>query len=71
MKQPPLWKIAILIWLAIYPTITLFFGIFGEYLAAIEPLPLRTMLTTIVIVPLMVFVIVPFLQQILKKWLIQ
>lgn len=57
-----------LIWIAIYPTITLFFAFFGEYLVAINPLPLRTLAITVIIVPLMVFLIIPVLQKLMGKW---
>jgi antibiotic biosynthesis monooxygenase (ABM) superfamily enzyme len=54
MKPPKKWKMAILIWIAIYPTITTIFAVFGKQLIQINPLPLRTLAITIVIVPLMV-----------------
>lgn len=69
MKPPKKWKMAILIWLAIYPTITLLFLFFGKQFALIEPLPLRTFVITIVVVPLMVFLIIPFLQKLMAGWL--
>ncbi len=68
MKHPPRWKSAILIWLAIYPSITLFLFLFGERLMAL-PLPLRTMAITLVLVPLMVFVLLPMLQKLFAGWL--
>lgn len=60
---------ALIIWIAIYPTITTIFALFGKYLILIEPLPLRTLALTAVVVPLMVFVLIPFLQKLLAKWL--
>jgi len=69
MKPPKKWKMAILIWIAIYPTITLLFFFFGKELLKINPLPLRTLTLTIVVVPLMVFVLIPLLQKVLGKWL--
>lgn len=68
MKPPPKWKIAVLIWLAIYPSITLLFHFFGKQLLLI-PLPLRTLTITLILVPLMVFVLLPALQKAFKKWL--
>lgn len=59
---------AVLIWIAIYPTITLFFAFFGEHLIKINPLPLRTLAITVIIVPLMVFLIIPLLQKLMGKW---
>lgn len=69
MKPPKKWKMAILIWIAIYPTITLIFMFFGKDLLEIHPLPLRTFLLTLVVVPLMTFVLIPFLQKLLGNWL--
>ena len=68
MKPPPRWKTAVLIWLAIYPSITLFMLLFGEHLLAI-PIPLRTLAITLVLVPLMVFVLLPILQKLFAGWL--
>lgn len=69
MKPPKKWKMAVIIWLAIYPTITTLFLVFGKYLMLINPLPLRTLCLTVVVVPLMVFVLIPFLQKVFAKWL--
>ena len=66
--KPKKWKMAVLIWIAIYPTITLFFAFLGEYLVQINPLPLRTLVITVIVVPLMVFLIMPLLQKLMGKW---
>ena len=69
MKAPKKWKMAVLVWMAIYPTITLIFALLGDQFVQITPLPLRTLVITALVVPLMVFSIIPLLQRILKKWL--
>lgn len=69
MKPPKKWKMAVLIWIAIYPLITIVFAVFGKYLMQIEILPLRTLLMTIVLVPIMVFILIPTLQNMLGEWL--
>ena len=69
MKPPKKWKMAIVIWLAIYPLITTVFAIFGKYLMQIEILPLRTLIITAVMVPTMVFILIPVLQKLLANWL--
>ena len=69
MKPPKKWKMAILIWLAIYPLITTIFALLGKQLILIEPLPLRTLIITIIAVPIMVFVLTPTLQKVLHNWL--
>jgi antibiotic biosynthesis monooxygenase (ABM) superfamily enzyme len=69
MNPPKKWKLVIVIWLAIYPLITIVFLLFGKYLAMIEPLPLRTLAMTIILVPTMVFVMMPAIQKLLVNWL--
>lgn len=70
MKQPPKWKMAVLIWLGIYPTITLLVMLLFPYMAANNwPLALRTLTLTAIAVPIMTFVAIPFLQKLLKGWL--
>jgi antibiotic biosynthesis monooxygenase (ABM) superfamily enzyme len=69
MKPPKKWKMAIVIWIAIYPTITILFAVFGQHFLLINPLPLRTLVITLMVVPLMVFVILPNVQKAMGKWL--
>ncbi|MBA4241817.1 MAG: hypothetical protein C0448_13915 [Sphingobacteriaceae bacterium] len=69
MKPPKKWKMAILIWLAIYPLITTIFALLGKQLILIEPLPLRTLIITVIAVPIMVFILIPCLQKLLHNWL--
>ena len=69
MKPPKKWKMAVIIWLAIYPLITLIFVLLGKQLILINPLPLRTLIITLIAVPIMVFVLIPALQKLLHKWL--
>jgi antibiotic biosynthesis monooxygenase (ABM) superfamily enzyme len=68
MKQPPKWKFAIMVWLVIYPTITLVSLLIGDYIKN-WPLPLKTLLMTGILVPLMVFVLLPLLRKLLGDWL--
>ena len=69
MKPPKKWKMAIIIWLAIYPLITTIFALLGKQLMLINPLPLRTLIITVIAVPIMVFILIPTLQKILRNWL--
>ena len=68
MKPPPRWKTAVLIWVAIYPSITLLFLLFGDLLHRL-PVPLRTLVLTAVLVPLVVFLLLPLLQRLFAAWL--
>lgn len=69
MKPPKKWKMAVIIWIAIYPSITSVFLFGGKYLMLIDSIPLRTLCVTVVLVPLMVFVLIPLLQKLFKNWL--
>lgn len=67
--HPKRWKISILTWVAIYPTLTILFGLFGDIFNQITPMPLRTLVITLIVVPFMVFLLMPFLFKKLSKWL--
>jgi antibiotic biosynthesis monooxygenase (ABM) superfamily enzyme len=59
---------AFLIWLAIYPLITLLFYLLGTHLMMM-PLVLRTLVLTIIAVPLVVYCILPLYTRLFNKWL--
>ena len=65
---PPRHRMAVIVWLAIYPTITLLLALGGSAIAE-WPLPVRTLALTLIAVPLMVFVLLPRLQKLLSPWL--
>ncbi|MGB3465299.1 MAG: hypothetical protein WBA74_08515 [Cyclobacteriaceae bacterium] len=56
-------KTIFIIWIAIYPTITLIQFFFGEQLAEF-PLMIRTFILTIILVPAMVLLLIPFWNRI-------
>ncbi|MBN8640482.1 MAG: hypothetical protein J0L86_01605 [Flavobacteriales bacterium] len=68
MKQPPKWKFALMVWMAIYPSITLVQLLIGKQLTSL-PLPLRTLIMTGILVPLMVYVLLPLFRKLLGNWL--
>jgi antibiotic biosynthesis monooxygenase (ABM) superfamily enzyme len=68
MKQPPKWKFAIMVWIAIYPAITLASFLLGDSIQNL-PLAIRTLIMTGILVPLMVFILLPLLAKIMKNWL--
>ena len=68
MKQPPKWKFAVMVWLAIYPTITFVSYLIGDVIKEWH-LPLKTLLMTGILVPTMVFVLLPILRKLLTNWL--
>ncbi|RAJ85495.1 hypothetical protein CLV59_102198 [Chitinophaga dinghuensis] len=68
MKQHEQHKRAFIIWLAIYPLITLLTISLGSYLKDL-PLYLRTLILTIIAVPVMVYGLVPLLNRLFRNWL--
>lgn len=68
MKQPPKWKFALMVWIAIYPSITLVQFLIGKQIINL-PLPIRTLIMTGILVPLMVYVLLPLLRKVMGNWL--
>lgn len=66
--MPPRWKTAIVVWLAIYPSITLIQWLVGPKIQG-WPLAPRTFAITAGVVPLMVYLLVPAFQRLLAPWL--
>ncbi len=60
-------KQVFILWLAIYPLITLILFLFDEHLMRFV-LPVRTLMLTVVIVPVMAYVITPFYYKLFANW---
>ncbi len=56
---------ALKVWIVIYPSITIFYYLFGQPLSML-PLYARTFLLTISLVPFMMFVGVPLVDRIIR-----
>ena len=67
-REPTKLKRTLITWLAIYPPITLIFFVFGDWLLLL-PIPIRTLLLTVVLVPFMTFLGVPLLSKWFAGWL--
>jgi antibiotic biosynthesis monooxygenase (ABM) superfamily enzyme len=65
---PPRWKVAVVTWLGICPTVYVLFQLLGELLAPWPLLP-RVMLLTSLVVVVMTWLVAPQLTQLLKPWL--
>ena len=57
-----------MVWIAIYPAITLASFLLGDRIQNL-PLAIRTLIMTGILVPLMVFILLPLLAKIMKNWL--
>ncbi|HJT63451.1 MAG TPA: hypothetical protein VJ839_01625 [Candidatus Limnocylindria bacterium] len=67
--RPPRYKQAVLTWLAVYPALTLTLAVLGPFMET-WPLPLRTLLVTVLLVPIVVYVILPLLSRLFRNWLL-
>ncbi|PRX55365.1 hypothetical protein [Flagellimonas meridianipacifica] len=57
----------LIVWVSIYPAISIFLMLFGEVLDGL-PVLLRTLILTLVLVPLMVYVLIPFWTGVFEKF---
>lgn len=67
MKAKARLFMALKIWMVIYPSITLFLFLFGPQLSAF-PLYLRTFILTVSLVPWMMFIGVPFVDYLIRRF---
>jgi hypothetical protein len=68
MKPPAKYKMAILVWIAIYPSINILFLVLGKPLENF-PIYIKTLVISLILVPSMVFIFLPSLTKIFKNWL--
>jgi uncharacterized protein len=64
---PPPYKLVAITWLAIYPLITAVF-FFGDPLQQL-PLGIRTLVVTAIIVPAMIYLVLPLMTPLFTRWL--
>jgi antibiotic biosynthesis monooxygenase (ABM) superfamily enzyme len=67
-QGPPRWKVAVVTWLGIFPTVYLLFWLTTDLLRSWPLLP-RTALLTFAVVLLMTWVVAPQLTKLFKPWL--
>ncbi|MCL5043642.1 MAG: antibiotic biosynthesis monooxygenase [Gammaproteobacteria bacterium] len=68
VTPPPKYKMTVVSWLALYPTVTLIFLLFGPWLEQI-PLLLRTLLITAVVMVCMSYLLMPRFTRWFAFWL--
>tara|TARA_R110002074_G_scaffold182574_1_gene347496 strand:- start:803 stop:1015 length:213 start_codon:yes stop_codon:yes gene_type:complete len=59
-------KSTFVVWIAIYPAITVILLLFGDILNRV-PVLLRTLILTVILVPLMVYLLIPFWTKLIQK----
>jgi antibiotic biosynthesis monooxygenase (ABM) superfamily enzyme len=65
---PARWKMAVVTWFGIFPTVALVSGLLGPRLAG-WPFAVRTAVTTVVIVLLMTWLVMPRMVRLFRRWL--
>jgi antibiotic biosynthesis monooxygenase (ABM) superfamily enzyme len=65
---PPRYKLALVTWIGVYPVITVLLAVLGP-VTATWPLPLRTLVLTAVMVPTLIWVVMPMLTRLFRGWL--
>lgn len=68
VQPPPKYKMTLISWLALYPTVTLIFVLLGDFLQPL-PLPVRTMIITAIVMLLMSYVLMPRFTRWFAFWL--
>ncbi|SEG44058.1 hypothetical protein [Oceanospirillum linum] len=56
LKAPKKWKLMLLVWVTIYPLLNIFFPLLMPYIVQL-PQPIRLLIMTIIIVPIMSFIL--------------
>ena len=69
VHRSPLWKMALLSWIGLWPMVTLMMWIVRPRLASLA-VPAQTLIMTAMIVPLMTWVLMPALTRLFRGWLL-
>lgn len=67
-QRSQVWKLAVLSWLALWPTVTMMMWIVRPQLEGL-PVAVQTLVMTGLIVPLMTWVLMPLLTRLFHAWL--
>ncbi|WP_436527227.1 antibiotic biosynthesis monooxygenase [Actinoplanes sp. HUAS TT8] len=68
VKAPPRWKQAVTIWLGFFPVSLLAGWLLAPHLTGLH-LILRTMITTLILTPIMTYLVLPRVTRALQPWL--
>jgi antibiotic biosynthesis monooxygenase (ABM) superfamily enzyme len=67
-KAPPRWKQATTIWLGFFPVSLLSVWLLAPHLVTLNPV-LRTLISTLVLTPIMTYLVLPRITRVLQPWL--
>lgn len=68
MTRPVKHRMALITWLVVYPMITALLAVLEPVLSN-APMPLRTLILSLIMVPAMVYGVMPFATARLARWL--
>jgi antibiotic biosynthesis monooxygenase (ABM) superfamily enzyme len=68
--RPPRYKQALVTWLGVYPALTLTLFVLGPAMES-WPLPLRTLLVSVVMVIALMWLILPLLMRLFRTWMLR
>lgn len=68
IPRAPRYKQALITWLGVYPALTLTLALLGPAMES-WPLPLRTLLVSVVMVIALTWLILPFLTRVFRRWM--
>lgn len=68
VQGPPKWKMAIITWIAVYPMVIALLYFYGALFPTLV-LPLKVLLVTLTLVPLLTWVLMPNLTKLFKSWI--
>lgn len=70
MQAPKKWIMALLVWMVIYPAISILSIVLGDWLFQLHVL-IRTLAMSVILVPFMIFIAMPLIVKLFKNWLIK
>jgi antibiotic biosynthesis monooxygenase (ABM) superfamily enzyme len=70
MNRPPRYKLALITWVGAYSIITLILALLGPVMSE-WPLPLRTLLLSVIMVVTLTWLVIPALTRLFRAWLVR
>ena len=67
--RPPRYKQAVITWLGVYPILTVTLALLRPVMGT-WPLPVQTLLVTVLLVPLLTYLVFPVLNRAFRAWLV-
>jgi uncharacterized protein len=65
---PPRYKLAVVVWIAIFPTVAVTLGLLRPFVGHL-PIVVQAFVLTVIVVPIAVMLLVPLVSRLLTGWL--